>query len=67
MAKTTTEEMIQIPRSVFKKYVEFEEAMEDWLMSQDKDLIEKLRQAKSDAKNGKFVPWEQAKKQLNIT
>lgn len=36
-------------------------------MSQDEDLIEKLRQAKKDAKDGKFIPWEQAKKQLHIT
>ncbi len=68
MAKAATgipEEMIQIPRSVFKKYIEFEEALEDWLMSQDEGLIEKLRQAKGDAENGKFIPWEQAKKQLH--
>lgn len=60
------EEMVQIPRSVFEKYIDFEEAMEDWIMSQDKDLIEKLRQAKRDSEKGKCVPWEQAKKQLDI-
>ena len=66
-ATGTLEEMIPIPRSVFEKYIEFEEALEDWLMSQDEDLIEKLRQAKRDSENGKFIPWEQAKKQLHIT
>ena len=67
VAAKTTEEMLQIPRSVFAKYIEFEEALEDWFMSQDEDLIESLRQAKKDAEDGKFVPWEQAKKQLHIT
>ena len=66
VATRKSEEMIQIPRSVFEKYIDFEEAMEDWLVSQDEDLIEKLRRAKKDAKNGKFIPWEQAKKKLHI-
>ena len=69
MTKATAEkpeEMVQIPRSVFEKFIDFEEAMEDWIISQDEDLIEKLHQAKRDAKNGKFIPWEQAKTQLHI-
>jgi hypothetical protein len=70
MAKTIIEkpeEMVQIPRSVFEKFIDLEEAIEDWLMSQDEDLIAELRQAKKDAKNGKFIPWEQAKRRLHIT
>ena len=59
------EEMIQIPRSVFEKYIDFEEAMEDWLMSQDKDFIEKMTQARREHLEGKCIPWEEAKKQMN--
>lgn len=66
VATETQEEMIQIPRSVFEKYIDFEEALEDWFMSQDATLIERLRQAKRDSNDGKFIPWEQAKKQLDI-
>lgn len=68
MAKITTntsEEMIQIPRSVFEKYIEFEEALEDWLISQDKDFIERMTQARQEHLKGKCIPWEEAKKQTN--
>lgn len=68
MAKVTVEtpeEMIRIPRSVFEKYIEFEEALEDWLMSQDRDFIERMTQARREHLEGKCIPWEEAKKQID--
>ncbi|MBF0519648.1 MAG: hypothetical protein HQK92_07990 [Nitrospirae bacterium] len=58
-------EVVSFPRSVFET-AETKEELEDWLLSQDEDIINKLRKAQLDDIQGKGVDWKSLKKDLCI-
>ncbi|MBF0564521.1 MAG: hypothetical protein HQK89_04705 [Nitrospirae bacterium] len=57
--------MISFPLSVFET-AETKEELEDWLLSNDPELIDELRKARQDDIEGKFVDWQSLKKALCI-
>jgi len=60
-----TKNTITIPVEVFET-AESKEEIEDWLLAHDPEFIKRMRKAKADMEAGKFIPWEQVKKKLNI-
>lgn len=60
------EKTVELPVRILKKFLEAEEELEQWLMAHDRDFIETMRKARQDHLNGKAIPWEKAKKQLDI-
>jgi hypothetical protein len=57
--------IVSFPRSVFET-AETKEELEDWLLSQDHDLINKLRKARHDDIMGKGADWKSLKQDLCI-
>jgi hypothetical protein len=61
MAQSNT---IKMPRRIVQKFIEIEHELEDWLLSQDKRFLNKMTRARRDDLQGKFIPWDKAKKKL---
>ncbi|MFH1231339.1 MAG: hypothetical protein V1709_07580 [Planctomycetota bacterium] len=55
---------IKMPMRLVQKFMEIEHELEDWFLSQDKKFINKMTKARKDDLQGKFIPWEKAKKKL---
>ncbi|QWR78114.1 hypothetical protein [Candidatus Magnetomonas plexicatena] len=56
---------VSFPLSVFET-AETKEELEDWLLSQDHELINRLRKARHDDIQGKGSDWNSIKKDLCI-
>ena len=59
-----TENTITIPVELFET-AESKEEIEDWLLVHSPEFIRKMRKARKNDAEGKFIAWEQAKKKLN--
>jgi len=57
------EEMISFPVSVFDS-AETKDDLEDWLMCQNPEFMEKLMKARQEDLDGKGTDWETIKKEL---
>ncbi|OHB69667.1 MAG: hypothetical protein A2W23_09120 [Planctomycetes bacterium RBG_16_43_13] len=55
---------IKMPMRLVQKFIEVEHELEDWLLSQDKKFLNKMNRARKDDLEGRFIPWEKAKKKL---
>ena len=64
-AYETKPNVVTIPVTVFET-AESKEELEDWLLANDREFIEKMRRVRKDDLAGKFISWEEAKKKLNI-
>ena len=53
-----------MPMRLVQKFIEVEHELEDWLLSQDKKFLNKMNRARKDDLEGRFIPWEKAKKKL---
>ncbi len=56
---------LSIPIEVFET-AETKEEIEDWLLSQDQNFIKEMRKAKADMDGGRYIPWHQIKRKLNV-
>lgn len=61
----TKPDVVTIPVTVFET-AESKEELEDWLLANDREFIEKMRKVRKDDLAGKFISWEEVKKKLNI-
>ncbi len=59
------EPVIEIPLTVFET-AETKEDLDDWLLSQNPEFIEKMRKARKDDLSGKDTDWTALKKELCI-
>jgi len=59
---TKEDEYIQIPVSVFET-ADTKEDLEDWLLSQNPEFIQKMRKAREEDLKGAGRDWEQIKKE----
>lgn len=59
-----TQNTIKMPIRLVQKFIEIEHELEDWLLSQDKRFLNKMKRARQDDRQGKFIPWAKAKRKL---
>jgi len=55
-------EFVSFPVSVFET-ADTKEDLEDWLLAQDPDFIERMRKARKEDIEGKGKDWDQIKKE----
>jgi hypothetical protein len=60
----STQNTIKMPARIVQRFIEIEHELEDWLLSQDKRFLNKMNRARRDDVQGKFIPWEKAKKKI---
>ena len=58
-------ETVTFPKSVFDT-ADTKEDLEDWLLSQNPEFIEKMREMRREDLSGKGKSWESLKKELCI-
>ena len=54
------------PRAVMMAADEFDSWKETLEILSDKDLMQDIRKAEKEFKEGKTIPWEKAKEELNL-
>ncbi|KJU82708.1 hypothetical protein MBAV_005101 [Candidatus Magnetobacterium bavaricum] len=57
--------MISFPLNVFEM-ADTKEVLEDWLLSQNQELIDRLLKARQDDIQGKGMAWEDLKEELGL-
>jgi len=57
---------VEVPVKVLEKFLDAQESLEDWMMTNDEEFIEKMRKARKEDLSGQAVSWDQAKKKLGV-
>jgi len=67
--KKMAQQMVSVPKSLLRKmekasaaFQAFEDELEDFLISQDTELLERLRRARQDHLSGNVRPFEEIRR-----